>query len=55
MDYPTQTLTREHGLAAGEIIRASNTVIYQLPTMGIRNVDQDLFSQCVNFGVEINR
>ena len=43
------------GLAAGEVARASNMVLYQVPTMGIVNRDQDIFSQGVNFGVEINR
>ena len=43
------------GMAAGEIARPSNMVLYQVPTMGILNRDQDIFAQGVNFGIEINR
>jgi hypothetical protein len=44
------------GLFVGNLARASTSVRYHLPNMGIlANDHQDVFSNGVNFGVEINR
>ncbi len=43
------------GLVAGNVARASDTILYRVPSLGIINHDEDIFTQGVNFGVEINR
>jgi hypothetical protein len=43
------------GLISGGITRASNTVLYQIPTMGIVDQDEEVFIQGLNFGVSVNR
>ncbi len=44
-----------NGLVTGNVAKASNTILYQLPTMGIVDREEDLFLQGLSFGVEINR
>jgi hypothetical protein len=44
-----------NGMIIGGISRASNTIEYRLPSMGITNHTEEVFIHGVNFGVEINR
>ena len=43
------------GTIIGNVARASNTVVYDLPTLGIRNGREAAFSHFGSFGFEINR
>jgi hypothetical protein len=43
------------GTIIGNVARASNTVIYDLPQLGIRNGHEDVFSHMLTLGWEINR
>ncbi len=47
--------TRWTGMVAGGIGRAANTVLYQIPTLGIINRSEDLFAHSISIGVEMNR
>jgi Putative beta barrel porin-7 (BBP7) len=43
------------GMFMGGITRSANTVIYRIPTFGIRHRQEETFAHGVTFGVEINR
>ncbi len=43
------------GSVAGNVTRAANTVLYELPTMGINPSNDALMSSMVTMGVELNR
>jgi hypothetical protein len=43
------------GTVVGGVTRSANTVVYQLPNLGILNKSEQLFTHGVTFGVEINR
>ena len=43
------------GMVAGGIGRAANTVLYQIPTLGIVNRSEDMFAHSISIGVEMNR
>lgn len=44
-----------NGTVIGGLTRASNTIRYRLPDMGIVNHNDEAFAQGVNFGIELNR
>ncbi len=43
------------GLLIGNVARANNTVVYQIPNLGIRNGSEEIFVQGVSFGIDVNR
>ena len=43
------------GLVAGNITRASNTVRYAIPDLGIVHSNEEVFSSMASLGIEINR
>lgn len=43
------------GMVIGGVARGSNTVVYSLPTMGILDRHEEIFSHAVTFGFEVNR
>ena len=47
--------TRWTGMVAGGIGRAANTILYEIPTLGIINRSEDLFAHNLSIGIEMNR
>ncbi len=43
------------GTIVGGVTRATNTVVYDLPNLGIRNKQEEVFVHGVTVGIEINR
>lgn len=43
------------GIAAGGIARASNTIRYDFPQLGIEQRQEEIFAHGVTFGFELNR